>query len=162
MVLTLHSDRGAPITCKCTVQLLVDLGVTRSLICSQMSYDNPFSEAQFKTLKYPCNFPGCTTTSSQWSPSPGRSSPSTAHRHGGTAMLTPDNVHLHRTQNIQQYLQTAWTRHPERFIRGILQPDSLLTSGLDQSTRDINNGSNCLVNRNRQCLKVVDRFRIPW
>ena len=51
-VLTLHSDRGAPMTSKCTAQLLADLGVTRSLSRPQVSDDNPFSEAQFKTRKY--------------------------------------------------------------------------------------------------------------
>ena len=48
----LHSDRGAPMTSQCTAQLLADLGVTRSLSRPQVSDDNPFSEAQFKTLKY--------------------------------------------------------------------------------------------------------------
>ena len=56
-VLTLHSDRGAPMTSKCTAQLLADLGVTRSLSRPQVSDDNPFSEAQFKTLKYHPGFP---------------------------------------------------------------------------------------------------------
>ena len=45
-VLTLHSDRGAPMTSKCTAQLLADLGITRSLSRPQVSDDNPFSEAQ--------------------------------------------------------------------------------------------------------------------
>ena len=57
-VLTLHSDRGAPMTSRCTAQLLADLGVTRSLSCPRVSDDNPFSEAQFKTLKYHPGFPG--------------------------------------------------------------------------------------------------------
>ncbi len=57
-VLTLHSDRGAPMTSKCTAQLLADLGVTRSLSRPRVSDDNPFSEAQFKTLKYHPGFPG--------------------------------------------------------------------------------------------------------
>ena len=57
-VLTLHSDRGAPMTSKCTAHLLADLGVTRSLSRPQVSDDNPFSEAQFKTLKYHPGFPG--------------------------------------------------------------------------------------------------------
>ena len=47
-VLTLHSDRGAPMTSQCTAQLLADLGVTRSLSRPQVSDDNPFSEAQSK------------------------------------------------------------------------------------------------------------------
>ena len=57
-VLTLHSDRGAPMTSKCTAQLLAELGVTRSLSRPQVSDDNPFSEAQFKTLKYHPGFRG--------------------------------------------------------------------------------------------------------
>ncbi len=57
-VLTLHSDRGAPMTSQCTAQLLADLGVTRSLSRPQVSDDNPFSEAQFKTMKYHPSFPG--------------------------------------------------------------------------------------------------------
>ena len=57
-VLTLHSERGAPMTSKCTAQLLADLGVTRSLSRPHVSDDNPFSEAQFKTLKSHPSFPG--------------------------------------------------------------------------------------------------------
>ena len=94
-VLTLHSDRGAPMTSKCTAQLLADLGVTRSLSRPQVSDDNPFSEAQFKTLKYHPGFPGrfhditaaiafCRTFFPWYN---------TEHRHGGIAMLTPDDVH---------------------------------------------------------------------
>ncbi|MCP5056329.1 MAG: transposase family protein, partial [bacterium] len=56
--LTLHSDRGSPMTAKCTAQLLADLGITRSLSRPRVSDDNPFSEAQFKTLKYHPGFPG--------------------------------------------------------------------------------------------------------
>ena len=128
-VLTLHSDRGAPMTSKCTAQLLADLGVTRSLSRPQVSDDNPFSEAQFKTLKYHPGFPGrfhditaaiafCRTFFPWYN---------TEHRHGGIAMLTPDDVHHNRTQSVLEQrgrtLQAAWTRHPERFVRGIPQPD---------------------------------------
>ena len=96
-VLTLHSDRGAPMTSKCTAQLLADLGVTRSLSRPQVSDDNPFSEAQFKTLKYhpgfPCRFEDITAAIAfcrsffPWY--------NTEHRHAGIAML--DDVHHHRT-----------------------------------------------------------------
>ena len=127
--LTLHSDRGAPMTSKCTAQLLADLGVTRSLSRPQVSDDNPFSEAQFKTLKYHPGFPGrfhditaaiafCRTFFPWYN---------TEHRHGGIAMLTPDDVHHHRTQSVLDQrgrtLQAAWTRHPERFVQGIPQPE---------------------------------------
>ena len=99
-MLTLHSDRGAPMTSKCTAQLLADLGVTRSLSRPQVSDDNPFSEAQFKTLKYHPGFPGrfhdittaiafCRTFFPWYN---------TEHRHGGIAMLTLDDVHHNRTQ----------------------------------------------------------------
>ena len=73
-VLTLHSDRGAPMTSKCTAQLLADLGVTRSLSRPQVSDDNPFSEAQFKTLKYHPGFLAASTTSPPRSPSAEHSS----------------------------------------------------------------------------------------
>ena len=124
-MLTLHSDRGAPMTSKCTAQLLADLGVTRSLSRPQVSDDNPFSEAQFKTLKYHPGFPGrfhditaaiafCRTFFPWYN---------TEHRHGGIAMLTPDDVHHNRTQSVLEQrgrtLQAAWTRHPERFVRGV-------------------------------------------
>ena len=89
-VLTLHSDRGAPMTSKCTAQLLADLGVTRSLSRPQVSDHNPFSEAQFKTLKYHPSFPGrfhdltaaiafCRSFFPWYN---------TEHRHAGIAMLT--------------------------------------------------------------------------
>ena len=123
-VLTLHSDRGAPMTSKCTAQLLADLGVTRSLSRPQVS-------DEFKTLKYHPGFPGrfhditaaiafCRTFFPWYN---------TEHRHGGIAMLTPDDVHHNRTQSVLEQrgrtLQAAWTRHPERFVRGIPQPHPL-------------------------------------
>ncbi len=129
--LTLHSDRGAPMTSKCTAQLLADLGVTRSLSRPQVSDDNPFSEAQFKTLKYHPGFPGrfpdieqakafCRTFFPWYN---------SEHRHGGIAMLTPDDVHHGRAQAVltqrQRTLEAAWAAHPERFVRGIPKPNPL-------------------------------------
>ena len=127
-VLTLHSDRGAPMTSKCTAQLLADLGVTRSLSRPHVSDDNPFSEAQFKTLKYHPGFPGrfddihaaiafCRSFFPWYN---------TEHRHGGIAMLTPDDVHHGRAHTVlqqrEQTLRAAWSHHPERFVRGIPKP----------------------------------------
>ena len=165
-VLTLHSDRGAPMTSKCTAQLLADLGVTRSLSRPQVSDDNPFSEAQFKTLKYHPGFPGrfhditaaiafCRTFFPWYN---------TEHRHGGIAMLNPG--------------RRASQSNPERAGAARADPSSRLdpssrtlrsrnpTTGspspsrLDQPTCDTHNRRNCSVNRNRHCLKVVDRFRL--
>ena len=83
-------------TSQCTAQLLADLGVTRSLSRPQVSDDNPFSEAQFKTLKYHPSFPGRFGHQDQaknfcrsffrWY--------NAEHRHGGISMLTPEQVHL--------------------------------------------------------------------
>jgi len=123
-VLTLHSDRGAPMTSQCTAQLLADLGVTRSLSRPQVSDDNPFSEAQFKTLKYHPSFPGrfddqdlaktfCRSFFPWYN---------TEHRHGGISMLTPEQVHFGRANEIlaqrEAVLRAAWAARPERFVSG--------------------------------------------
>jgi putative transposase len=137
-VLTLHSDRGSPMTSKCTAQLLADLGVTRSLSRPQVSDDNPFSEAQFKTLKYHPGFPGRFTGIDHATRHCRSFFPwyNTEHRHGGISMLTPADVHYGRAQAMleqrQRTLADAWAAHPERFVHGIC------VSG---------------------CLKVVDGFR---
>jgi len=130
-VLTLHSDRGAPMTSKCTAQLLADLGVTRSLSRPQVSDDNPFSEAQFKTLKYHPGFPNrfqnidaaiafCRSFFPWYN---------AEHRHGGIAMLTPHDVHHGRAKAVLRQrahaLRVAWTKHPERFVQGIPKPSPL-------------------------------------
>ena len=130
-VLTLHSDRGAPMTSKCTAQLLADLGVTRSLSRPQVSDDNPFSEAQFMTLKYHPGFPGrfpdiAAATDFCRSFFPWYNS---EHRHAGIAMLTPDDVHHGRARAVlarrERTLEAAWANHPERFVRGIPKPSPL-------------------------------------
>ena len=123
-VLTLHSDRGAPMRSQCTAQLLADLGVTRSLSRPQVSDDNPFSEAQFKTLKYHPSFPGqfddqghATTFCRSFFPCY-----NTEHRHGGLSMLTPEQVHFGLAHEViarrQDVLREAWAAHPERFVSG--------------------------------------------
>lgn len=122
--LVLHSDRGAPMTAKCTAQMLADLGVVRSLSRPKVSDDNPFSEAQFKTLKYAPGFPRrfsdqqhatshCRTFFAWYN---------NEHRHGGLAMLTPADVHFGRAPTVirrrQRALAEAYQRHPERFVHG--------------------------------------------
>ena len=123
--------RGAPMTSKCTAQLLADLGVTRSLSRPQVSDDNPFSEAQFKTLKYHPGFPGrfddiAATTAFCRSFFPWYN---TEHRHAGIAMLTPHDVHYGQASQIlekrERTLRLAWSRHPERFVNGTPKPQPL-------------------------------------
>ncbi len=122
--LTLHSDRGSPMTSKCTAQMLADLGVTQSLSRPQVSDDNPFSEAQFRTLKYRPGFPrrfddiGHARRHCQdffpWY--------NEEHRHGGIAMLTPGDVHYGNADQVlavrQAALDAAYCAHPERFPNG--------------------------------------------
>lgn len=122
--LILHSDRGAPMTAKCTAQLLSDLGVTRSLSRPHVSDDNPFSEAQFKTVKYAPGFPerfsGYEHARSYcreffpWY--------NGEHRHSGIAMLTPQTVHDGRAEQVlaqrQAVLDAAYAVNPERFVHG--------------------------------------------
>jgi putative transposase len=123
-ILTLHSDRGAPMTAKCTAQLLADLGVTQSLSRPRVSDDNPFSEAQLKTVKYHPGFPGRFTGQPDavdycrsffpWY--------NHEHRHAGIAMLTPADVYFGRAATIlaqrQQVLDQAYDARPDRFPRG--------------------------------------------
>ncbi len=130
-VLTLHSDRGAPMTSQCTAQLLADLGVTRSLSRPQVSDDNPFSESQFKTMKYHPSFPGRFEDQGQaktflrpffiWY--------NVEHRHGGISMLTPEQVHFGRADEViarrKAVLSEAFGAHPERFVRGVPRPKPL-------------------------------------
>ena len=125
-------DRGAPMTSKCTAHLLADLGVTRSLSRPQVSDDNPFSEAQFKTPEvshpgFPGRFEDITAAIAfcrsffPWY--------NTEHRHAGIAMLTPDDVHHHRAPDVLaqrgRTLQAAWALHPERFVHGTPKPAPL-------------------------------------
>ena len=122
--LTLHSDRGSPMTSQGTAQLLARLSVTRSLSRPQISNDNPFSEAQFKTLKYHPGFPDrfgsiedaqafCRRFLSWYNAD---------HRHSGLAMLTPEDVHYGRAEQVlalrQTVLDGAFQDHPERFVGG--------------------------------------------
>ena len=122
--LSIHSDRGTAMTSKPVAQLLSDLGVTRSFSRPRVSDDNPFSEAQFKTLKYRPEFPerfgsledarAFCRAFFQWY--------NHEHRHEGIALLTPAAVHHGRAARVveerQAVLNAAHALHPERFVHG--------------------------------------------
>lgn len=122
--LTLHSDRGSPMKAKTVTQLLTDLSVTQSHSRPHVPDDNPYSEAQFKTLKYHPAFPdqfACPTEARTWA----RTFFAWYNHdfyHSSLGLLTPASVHYGQAQFIlsqrQQVLQTAYTAHPERFGRG--------------------------------------------
>jgi putative transposase len=132
--LTLHADRGTAMTSKPVAFLLADLGITRSHSRPHTSNDNPFSEAQFKTLKYRPDFPArfgsledartfCRTFFAWYN---------TAHRHAGIGFFTPEAVHTGRAPDQhdarQQVLAAAYTAHPERFVRQHPVPPPLPTA----------------------------------
>jgi putative transposase len=122
--LILHADNGAPMRGKPLSQLLVDLGITQSHSRPYTSDDNPFSEAQFKTMKYRPDYPDRFASSPvalDWA----RSFfdwYNNQHYHSGLNLLTPQSVHYGQAPAIQQQRQlvmnTAWHTHPARFPAG--------------------------------------------
>jgi putative transposase len=132
--LTIHADRGSSMTSKPVALLLADLGVIKSHSRPYVSDDNPFSEAQFKTLKYRPDFPeyfgslvhsrGFCQVFFPWY--------NTAHRHSGIGLLTPHDVHYglaeQRVVHRAQVLATAYAAHPERFVGGRPQPPARPTA----------------------------------
>jgi len=100
--LLIHADRGSSMTSKPVAFLLVDLGVTKSHSRPSVSNDNPYSESQFKTMKYRPEFPDrfgsiedakafCQTFFLWYN---------TDHDHSGLGLLTPEDVHYGRTNDI--------------------------------------------------------------
>jgi putative transposase len=131
--LTLHADRGPSMTSKPVALLLSDLGVTKTHSRPYVSNDNPFSEAQFKTMKYRPNFPerfgsiqdsrGFGHVFFPWY--------NTEHRHTGLGLLTPHEVHYglaeKRVESRARVLAAAYAVHPERFVAGLPRPPALPT-----------------------------------
>lgn len=129
--LVLHADRGSQMTSKAVANLLVDLDIDQSHGRPQVSNDNPFSEAHFKTMKYHPSFPGkfvviddavifCRSFFPWYN---------TEHRHSGIAYLTPCDVHEGRADKAlahrHEVKMAAWRAHPERFPRGAPRCDQL-------------------------------------
>jgi putative transposase len=126
--LTMHSDRGSAMQSKSVGQLLIDLGVTKSLSRPYTANDNPYSEAQFKTMKYRPGYPD-RFSSQAYARSWARDFIhwyNHEHHHTGVGLMTPamvhhgvaDAVYAHR----QRVLQAAYEAHPERFVRGVPTP----------------------------------------
>jgi putative transposase len=122
--LTLHADNGGPMRAQSLALLLADLGVTPSHSRPYTSDDNPFSEAQFKTLKYHPGYPdrfGSIQDARTWA-RPFFHWYNEQHYHTGLNLLTPACVHSGQAALIRQQrqtvLQAAYGTHPERFRRG--------------------------------------------
>jgi len=132
--LIIHSDRGPSMKSKSVALLLSDLGVTKSHSRPYVSNDNPYSEAQFKTLKYCPQFPD-RFGSIQDARGFGRvffPYYNTEHRHSGIALMTPEAIHYGHAARIQaqrqQTLLQAYAAHPERFVKKLPEPPKLPTA----------------------------------
>jgi putative transposase len=129
--LTIHADRGSSMASKPVAFLLADLGVTKTHSRPHCPNDNPFSEAQFKTLKYMPEFPhrfgsqegarGFCRRFFPWY--------NDAHRHSGLGYHTPADVHYGRAERVRagrvDVLAAAYAAHPERFVRKAPEPPQL-------------------------------------
>ena len=93
--LTLHADRGSSMTSKPVALLLADLGITKTHARPHVSNDNPYSEAQFKTLKYRPDFPARFESIEAARAFCQHFFPwyNHEHRHAGLGLLTPAVVH---------------------------------------------------------------------
>ncbi len=129
--LTIHADHGTSMASKSVALLLADLGVTKSHSRPHCSNDNPYSESQFKTLKYRPEFPGRFGSIED-----GRAFCQRffrwynhEHRHSALGFHTPADVHFGRAPLIQleraRVLQAAYAAHPERFVRQLPLPSPL-------------------------------------
>lgn len=123
--LTLHADRGSSMRSKPVALLLSDLGVTKTHTRPYTSNDNPYSEAQFKTLKYRPDFPdrfGSIVDARGWA-QPFFHWYNHEHYHTGLNLMTPAMVHYGLAETVRdqrnQVLQAAFAAHPERFVRGV-------------------------------------------
>lgn len=132
--LMIHADRGAPMLAKPLVMLLADLRVGESHSRPHISNDNPFSEAQFKTLKYQPTYPerfGSQADARTWAQDFFRWY-NFEHHHAGIGLMTPAAVHSGQAaqlwQNRQSVLQHAYAAHPERFVKGLPKPPTLPTA----------------------------------
>jgi putative transposase len=126
--LVVHADRGSSMTSKSVAFLLADLGVEKTHSRPHVSNDNPYSESQFKTMKYRPEFPDRFDSIEHartfcrhfidWY--------NTVHRHSGIGLLTPAVVHYGRAAEITArraaVLAVAFAATPERFVRGLPLP----------------------------------------
>jgi len=129
--LTLHADRGSSMRSKSVAQLLADLGITKTHSRPYTANDNPYSESQFKTMKYRPDFPerfDSVADARSWAREFFRWY-NHDHRHSGLGLMTPATVHHGQAEAVrqqrQQVLLVAYAAHPERFVRGVPTPPEL-------------------------------------
>jgi len=129
--LTLHSDRGPAMASHPVTLLTARLGITKTHSRPHVSNDNPFSESQFKTLKYRPEFPerfgsieDAISFCREFFPWYNHE-----HRHTGIGLMTPAAVHRGQSQAIsgvrKEVLAAAFQAHPERFVKGMPSPPAV-------------------------------------
>jgi putative transposase len=126
--LTIHADRGPSMTSKPVAFLLADLGITQTHSRPYVSDDNPFSESQFKTLKYRPDFPerfGSLEDARAFC-QPFFDWYNNRHYHSGLGLLTPADVHCGQADLVikerQLVLERAFEKCPIRFKGKIPKP----------------------------------------
>jgi putative transposase len=138
----IHADRGTSMTSKTVPALLSDLAILQSHSRPKVSNDNPYSEAQFKTLKYCPAFPGtfgslqdarafCGVFFTYYNHE---------HRHSGIALHTPYSVHIGTAPAIQDkrqaVLNAACAANPRRFTRRPRAPALPVTAWINKPVTD--------------------------
>jgi putative transposase len=129
--LSIHADRGSSMTSKPVALLLADLGVAQSHSRPHVSNDNPYSEAQFKTLKYRPGFPRRFDSIEAARAHCQDFFPwyNNQHRHGGLGLHTAADVHYGRAAAVQAgratVLTAAYLAHPERFVNSPPAPPDI-------------------------------------
>lgn len=126
--LTIHADRGTSMRSKTVAFLLADMGITKTHSRPYTSNDNPYSEAQFRTLKYRPEFPKrfgsiqdarafCLDFFNWYN---------NEHHHRGIGLLTPHQMHSGQAEAVsrqrQNVLSDFYRSHPERFVKGMPVP----------------------------------------
>lgn len=129
--LTVHADRGSSMKSKVVAHLLSDLGITKTHSRPHVNNDNPYSESQFKTLKYCPEFPdrfGSIQDARAFC-GPFFTWYNKEHRHSGIALMTPEQVHYGKAQDVFdfrcQVLVEAFEKNPLRFKGKLPKPIEL-------------------------------------
>ena len=118
-----HADSGPAMRSTALKDLLAELGVTQTHNRPRVSNDNPFSESEFRTMKYRPNYPGTFATIDEARAYVSWYVPwyNQHHKHSGIALFSPDEVHdgtwRHAWARRDAIQQAYHAEHPERFRR---------------------------------------------
>jgi putative transposase len=162
--LTIHADRGSSMTSKTVTQLLADLGVLQSHSRPHQSNDNPYSEAQFKTMKYSPTVPGrfgsletarvfCGGFFEYYNHH---------HRHSGIGLHTPADVHFGRAEAVraerQLVLDAAFATWPDRFRRPPRAPALPAATWINRPVEETDRSAACSGPQTREEVSRVPAF----